>query len=724
MENNSGAVSGTIVALDAITPEANSSSIEVTLSQGDTHELYIKWNDRQLKMAEPWEDWNFWNSFIMTWDYQDYYQSITVGLHISDDHLWTGSFLHPTVPYHDKSDSVHYFGRPRNDDQYLKGYIYQIGVYNAVLSLVEQEILNDPFFYTQLWGCDINEYLEEDVGCRTCPVGCTKGCIRNDEDNCRCKDIECADCVSFFFYSMCQDCTATGNASGVGNPCECNFGYSRDMISQDCQVVENCAADECKYCANGTTTFYGGCDICSEGYYLWPDTAACLAYCPSGSAMEKDSSACGELDSQVVSSVDFGSGVECGPEVTGFGTFNCLGEPWSPAPMMHRGHYFDGINDFIITDQLTLNSQFTISIWLEYESDGAILNLSSYWNTQPERYIYLLFVDDSGNKNVKLQFFGYEKEWTNEFNDSNWNMLTLTWTSQNDPNDIPNDIHDWVVYKNGVSVQTDTITGKPAFLDGQVGHFIGATADFSNNLAGYLYHINIYNQALSSIAVANLHSTGIQEFEFSPCMLDSYWNGNSCISCHDDCSESGCYFGGDQGCIVTKPIITYAQLTDPKIAIHWAVESTDFQIIIDDRSLNSSMLSNIFPSQDYAFMSWVQIQEYPNSPDGSEYELWSMIYNSDNYFIPRLTIRDDKTLVASIGQWGGTTITAERTMPDAEPSWTYATVIVCGSELTMKLCIHNWEGSLDCSDPVDFVDGIDADKYFDPANSSPQIIIG
>ena len=63
-------------------------------------------------------------------------------------------------------------------------------------------------------------------------------------------------------------------------------------------------------------------------------------------------------------------------------------------------------------------------------------------------------------------------------------------------------------------------------------------------------------------------------------------------------------------------------------------------------------------------------------------------------------------------------------MPDAEPSWTYATVIVCGSELTMKLCIHNWEGSLDCSDPVDFVDGIDADKYFDPANSSPQIIIG
>ena len=69
MENNSGAVSGTIVALDAITPEANSSSIEVTLSQGDTHELYIEWNDRQLKMAEPWEDWNFWNSFIMTWDY-------------------------------------------------------------------------------------------------------------------------------------------------------------------------------------------------------------------------------------------------------------------------------------------------------------------------------------------------------------------------------------------------------------------------------------------------------------------------------------------------------------------------------------------------------------------------------------------------------------------------------------------------------------------------------
>ena len=51
-----------------------------------------------------------------------------------------------------------------------------------------------------------------------------------------------------------------------------------------------------------------------------------------------------------MSSVDFGSGVECGPEVTGFGTFNCLGEPWSPAPMMHRGHYFDGINDFIITD--------------------------------------------------------------------------------------------------------------------------------------------------------------------------------------------------------------------------------------------------------------------------------------------------------------------------------------------------------------------------------------
>jgi hypothetical protein len=104
------------------------------------------------------------------------------------------------------------------------------------------------------------------------------GCVREEDCN-RCNDRICLTCINFDEGAqICETCKSNASNGDGSQVCEC---ITQTFFDEGSDACENCnsACDECPDFGDSTNK---SCTECQGGYYLHPDSATCLDFCPTG----------------------------------------------------------------------------------------------------------------------------------------------------------------------------------------------------------------------------------------------------------------------------------------------------------------------------------------------------------------------------------------------------------------------------------------------------------
>jgi len=262
------------------------------------------------------------------------------------------------------------FGLTRLAATFLEAYIHSIHLKNTgnLTDLVDNQLGR----IAGLWTCAHNTFLNElTQACEACADTCVDGCVRPTADNCRCWDIECADCRDFNEGAECNSCgLLTSFGKGNNTPCDCKVAFTRDVsnggaFTNFCAAVQTTeclsSAPRCSECIGDTGNWWADCVTCGEGYFRQFDTGSCLTSCPTGSTPDADRN-CSDPSKEDLSGVTFD---KTGDVYKGdpHGTYSLKeGENGEPAPVNtgDRGLYFEE-GSTLTVDDLTLNTNFSFS---------------------------------------------------------------------------------------------------------------------------------------------------------------------------------------------------------------------------------------------------------------------------------------------------------------------------------------------------------------------------
>ena len=157
--------------------------------------------------------------------------------------------------------------------------------------------------------------------------------------------------------------------------CECLSGYKYDDSTHECVII---CHESCWLCDD--LTFYN-CDECSVGNFHWGQ-GICRSYCPTGYTENSDTKTCDPIDDYVTPCLTFDRiaydwSTTSGITAVGGATPGNSPENDDPLPIMDRGIWFDGVDDYLTLSGLTLGHTFTLILWVRvYAPGGTIFSVS------------------------------------------------------------------------------------------------------------------------------------------------------------------------------------------------------------------------------------------------------------------------------------------------------------------------------------------------------------
>ena len=424
----------------------------------------------------------------------------------------------------DSPDNHHVVGRE------YAGFLYKFCVY--------QFIKTDDFITPDLSNCEIDDAVPD---CIRCEVSCQDpGCLRPTDCG-TCKDPLCVICEGY--TSPCEQCVTDALVNQETGQCECKTAKYYDVDTNACaDCFEGCAqcsdGTSCELCSDGyvfdgilcvkcdekcdlcTGTDDCSCDECADGYAMRPNTQCCQPDCPTGYiSVEK---IC-EVDPQGTTDVcqiwDDKDKINTNSEDNGGDNH--------PSPSYNRGLYFDGDDYTFLSDEIILNTVFTLEFWIKPEGPGSLLSI-----IPPETGANfgldtgLVLSATIGDKNATgINIVG---DWTHVAYAIN--VLEISF------------------FANGELVGSDVMNS--VFID-----TIENTHNIGTNYLGFIYSICIKNRQVdpSEFNIATDLLCTVNECSNCPdtcvsnCPFDQYIQDDeekSCADCSEECTD-GCIRGDD-----------------------------------------------------------------------------------------------------------------------------------------------------------------------------------
>ena len=282
---------------------------------------------------------------------------------------------------------------------FYTGFIYEFKLYNiykesfiAQVSFSLACLPNHCQKCPQYETCDTT--VEDPAG--ICLIDCNFGyTLENGECvpcAAECEGLGCLSpyhCIQCYLDQLCDECPSiTGectkcidSATEVSGQCECDTGTSYFLEQHACLTECSHACSDAHDCNNKPNDEFA-CIECAEGYVKNNSGSAnaCVEECPTGQTAD-ETGLCGSQDS-LVFCLRYKNLIQDDWEddISNLGVRG--GDRFSvhngdePMPVMWRGVYFDGADDYQFIEGLILNISFTIDTWIHAMSPGIIFSAS------------------------------------------------------------------------------------------------------------------------------------------------------------------------------------------------------------------------------------------------------------------------------------------------------------------------------------------------------------
>ena len=433
------------------------------------------------------------------------------------------------------------------NNNYFKGFIYQIKIYNKDQSLTEYSNSCTggcsicPLDGNCLASCSFSQYWvgSNHDSCASCDAGCTNGCLSNSVKCNLCSDIRCKVCTDYS-SGTCTECIT--NAETISN-CVCKSGFFWNTATETC---DSCHSS----CGTCTASDFMSCQTCASGFYFLNN--ACHAFCPtgfsiSGTSCSQSLSPAFKLVLEKISGVIYDS-VSNIPVVTGStSTFYPSMETNDPYPLKDRGYYFTGASVMklppsaqYLTPLFKLGNSFTISLWTTWVSDGTLISVQS------SNYASSLTITLTSQPVMSVRLMDSD--------------TLLSYTCQNTISSYWNYLAFYVkLGSNGdtsASCTVNTATDSLSVLQNgyhntytsffTLGAKVLSSSTFGSYLQGYIYSLTIYNSYLTLSETTSTCDTSASLCTLCPlstsiclnkCSHSTFWDGSACSSCSSSCKS-------------------------------------------------------------------------------------------------------------------------------------------------------------------------------------------
>ncbi|OMJ66136.1 hypothetical protein SteCoe_37130 [Stentor coeruleus] len=321
-----------------------------------------------------------------------------------------------------------------NGNSSFKGFLYHLKLENSYQNDYDISAYPDS--------CDSGYFVDNE--CYKCDSNCQSWpwCIRNDSCSI-CYSSNCSYCSGYLF-TECTECT---NGTIPGNPPGCTLGLN---------------------CLEGSGTF--ACSLCNASYTLID--GLCLIT-PYNYNLTDPSFLIKFDDFQEI----YGGIFIAGSNMTTYGPFNNP-EGDDPIPAKNRGLYFTGSSYLQANQEIMLNYQFTLSIWV--------------LNTNKGRLWYRSRFEIWSNSIFNIGITNYES--TTLYSPTLYKETLNSWVLQTFNVDFFNGTLSVVYYLNQEKIEALSHEGA-AFYDINSVTYIGRD-NYGNYLTGFVYAIGLWQRII------------------------------------------------------------------------------------------------------------------------------------------------------------------------------------------------------------------------------------
>ena len=415
-----------------------------------------------------------------------------------------------------------YIGIERDDDavfsNHWQGYIYNLAIYQIPYNTPTNDhyktsacvggpsCTSCPADLNCPYGDVFQSFYDNDttsvLTCNTDGTCAGVSCVRTEpchtctsDDYCHlCPDRQCEACD---IYTVCNNGSCGSNATNSADICTCDSTFGRaseDFLCAPC-------LSPCLTCDEGSRSDYADCLTCGSGTFELDIDGThnyCLNYCPTGFT-DGGAPSCPTPTTTVQI---FAAALDSfeGPWTTG--SINLTSNGTHPAK--YRGQYFDG-TDNMLFDDFQLHFRFSISMWIWLADNTTNQTLFSKdtnsfpdglamraYTSNPDGHLAvdigeigtLSNINTTGTAGQAIAqqavwtFVGYSISLENTANSLKVRMWINEGTEELSATAEPN----WYI---------DDATAYKAYLGG----YRSDTSVFEDQLTGFIYKVNIYNNA-------------------------------------------------------------------------------------------------------------------------------------------------------------------------------------------------------------------------------------
>ncbi|CAG9335175.1 unnamed protein product [Blepharisma stoltei] len=553
-----------------MTKYTSSGIFKINVDSSGYPELSIKFNDNSsLVLTASTSILNSWHFISFTGQVQSDGKT-KLALYINNAASPASTTMTTTLTFFkDTNAGSLYIG---NDETFtssgLYGFLARLNIYNSYSHEFDDYATSScttgcsvcPANYQCLSECDFNKYPDSCTACSSCSQGCVSGFTCG-----LCRDKECYSCTTF--SGECINCIT--NAYKLAGHCKCLDNAVWVSSSKTCEF---CNA----ICASCSTIKYNGCITCISGNYLIQ--SLCITFCSTGYIINGSN-----CDSDPAYSnflvfnlrphqikdivVDLASSI---PVLTGKDNeFYPNYDTTDPIAAIYRGYYFSGsaymqLPPYTATSSplFTFSPKFTISSWIKPITATATIFSKQANSGLFEKYVCLELINKAPSLTISLKDSS-----TVSYTSSNpslqvalsqWNFISAISSTSSTPQQTIS------LSINGV---TDTSSDLHAsWLNDLENSFfitIGAshfdTATLTSFFKGFLWDLKIYNTPASPLFSSTCNGCSLCPIDnantcLDSCLIDSYWNGNSCTPCLTVCWGIGCV-RSDKNCNLCQDVI-------------------------------------------------------------------------------------------------------------------------------------------------------------------------
>lgn len=366
----------------------------------------------------------------------------------------------------------------------FEGFIWKIEIYNENVNIADSLIICNSS--NCIWDCEVNEFMYSSA-CTDCKSDCIT-CVNSQDCNI-CPNSICRSCSDY------QNCTSCADFASLENDiCKCNITYYEYLLSPGYSVCYECKKLCYDYCSgpNACDCF----DITLTTKYNLE--LCCFSKCPSG--FELIGNECVLVNSTVMDYI--------------FDSYERQNDTYGNSFLLNnatltpfRGLYFNNC-DFSISNNIVLNYNFSLQVWIKVVSDGIFLSFGD-----------LLLASYSNG--VTLELWG-----NNHLYDSigsNWTAIVIQrW--------INNDVG-MVSYR---TLSSNFLTSS----DGEICILLEGNIQLgSSNLgfSGFIYQLRLYNELIDILEAIILCTSTIKSNCLWECQFNEYYDGSLCQLCKSSC---------------------------------------------------------------------------------------------------------------------------------------------------------------------------------------------